>query len=106
MNSETDKIICHTASGEARVFYLTKTEKPEFLLISGKSGDETRADSEALGRIVNLCLEHGVSKRIIAKTLQGIDGGMYGTYQGKPINSKATLIAVAMSEESVIEGKV
>lgn len=59
------------------------------------------ADSEALGRLVSIALQYGVPAEAIVKTLRGINGGMYGSYQGRMVASKADLIAVALETAGV-----
>jgi len=68
----------------------------EVILTSGKAGDEANADSEALGRVVSIALQYGVPPEALVRTLRGINGGLYGTYQGRLVSSKADLIAVAL----------
>jgi ribonucleotide reductase alpha subunit len=68
----------------------------EVILTTGKAGDEANADSEALGRVVSIALQYGVPPEAIVRTLRGINGGLYGTYQGRLVSSKADLIAVAL----------
>jgi len=72
-------------------------DKPvEVMVISGRAGDEANADSEALGRVVSIALQFGVPKEAIIKTLRGLNGGLYGSYNGRLVGSKADLIAVAL----------
>src|SRR5690606_8735054 len=73
----------------------------EVFIISGKAGDEANADSEALGRVVSIALQYGVPAEAIVKTLRGINGGMYGTYQGRLVASKADIIGVALETTGV-----
>ena len=68
----------------------------EVIITSGKAGDEANADSEALGRVVSIALQHGVPPEAIVKTLRGINGGLYGNYHKRFVASKADLIAVAL----------
>jgi len=68
----------------------------EVIITSGKAGDEANADSEALGRVVSIALQHGVPPEAIIKTLRGINGGLYGNYHKRFVASKADLIAVAL----------
>ena len=72
----------------------------EVIVTSGKAGDEANADSEALGRVVSIALQYGVPPEAIIKTLRGINGGLYGSYQGRLVASKADLIAVALETAS------
>ncbi|PTA66562.1 LAGLIDADG family homing endonuclease [Deinococcus arcticus] len=87
-------------SGHRRSFLVTVNQlngKPvEVMVISGRAGDEANADSEALGRVVSIALQHGVPAQAIIKTLRGINGGLYGSYNGRLVGSKADLIAVAL----------
>lgn len=87
-------------SGHRRSFLVTVNElggKPvEVMVISGRAYDEANADSEALGRVVSIALQHGVPAQAIVKTLRGINGGLYGSYNGRLVGSKADLIAVAL----------
>ncbi len=87
-------------SGHRRSFLVTLNHlnnKPvEVLVTSGRAGDEANADSEALGRVVSIALQHGVPAAAIIKTLRGINGGLYGSYNGRLVGSKADLIAVAL----------
>lgn len=87
-------------SGHRRSFLVTVNHlnsKPvEVMVISGRAGDEANADSEALGRVVSIALQHGVPASAIVKTLRGINGGLYGSYNGRLVGSKADLIAVAL----------
>ena len=87
-------------SGHRRSFLVTVNElegKPvEVMVISGRAGDEANADSEALGRVVSIALQHGVPAQAIIHTLRGINGGLYGSYNGRLVGSKADLIAVAL----------
>jgi len=68
----------------------------EVIITTGKAGDETNADSEALGRVVSIALQYGVPPEAIIKTLRGINGGLYGSYAKRFVTSKADLIAVAL----------
>jgi len=92
-------------SGEKRGFYVTVNSQDglptEVFIVSGKAGDEANADSEALGRMVSIALQYGVPAEIVIKTLRGINGGMYGNYQGRMVASKADLLAVALETAGV-----
>ena len=87
-------------SGHRRSFLVTVNElegRPvEVMVISGRAGDEANADSEALGRVVSIALQHGVPAQALIHTLRGINGGLYGSYNGRLVGSKADLIAVAL----------
>ena len=87
-------------SGHRRSFLVTVNHlsgRPvEVMVISGRAGDEANADSEALGRVVSIALQHGVPAQAIIKTLRGLNGGLYGSYNGRLVGSKADLIAVAL----------
>jgi ribonucleoside-diphosphate reductase alpha chain len=87
-------------SGHRRSFLVTVNHlggRPvEVMVISGRAGDEANADSEALGRVVSIALQHGVPATAIIKTLRGLNGGLYGSYNGRLVGSKADLIAVAL----------
>ena len=93
------------SSGERRSFYITINKQDdlptEVFIQSGKGGEEIMADSEALGRLASIALQYGVPAEAIVKTLRGINGGMYGTYQGRMVASKADLIAVALESAGV-----
>ena len=101
----TDAVKLMLASGEHRGFYVTVNKQDglpvECFITSGKAGDEANADSEALGRVVSIALQYGVPAEAIVKTLRGINGGMYGTYQGRMVASRADLIAVALETAGV-----
>ena len=101
----TDQVKLIDASGEKRGFYVTVNKQDglptEVFIISGKGGDEANADSEALGRLVSIALQYGVPAEAIVKTLRGINGGMYGTYHGRMVASKADIIAVALETAGV-----
>ncbi len=64
--------------------YVTVTEydgKPfEVFAIIGKSGRSTTAKTEAIGRLISLCLRAGVSVKEIVDQLKGI-GGEYPVFQ-------------------------
>ncbi len=94
------------AAGTKRTFLITTNTlegKPvEIVVVSGRAGDEANADSEALGRVVSIALQYGVPAEAIQKTLRGINGGLYGSYNGRLVGSKADLIAVAL--ESTASG--
>ena len=96
----TDAVKLTLSTGEKRGFYVVVNKQDglpsEVFILSGKAGDESNADSEALGRVVSIALQYGVPAEAIVKTLRGINGGMYGTYQGRMVASKADLIAVAL----------
>ncbi len=96
----TDMVKLMTPEGQKRSFLVTVNVlegKPiEVILTSGKAGDEANADSEALGRVVSIALQYGVPPEALVRTLRGINGGLYGTYQGRLVASKADLIAVAL----------
>ncbi len=87
-------------SGHRRSFLVTVNHQgghpTEVMVISGRAGDEANADSEALGRVVSIALQYGVPAQAIIKTLRGINGGLYGSYNGRLVGSKADLIAVAL----------
>lgn len=96
----TDMVKLLSPDGGKRSFLVTVNMlggRPiEVILTSGKAGDEANADSEALGRVVSIALQYGVPPEAIVRTLRGINGGLYGTYQGRLVSSKADLIAVAL----------
>ena len=96
----TDAVKLTLPTGEKRGFYVIVNKQDglpsEVFILSGKAGDEANADSEALGRVVSIALQYGVPAEAIVKTLRGINGGMYGTYQGRMVASKADLLAVAL----------
>lgn len=101
----TDVVKLMMPTGEKRGFYVTVNKQDglptEVFIVSGKAGDEANADSEALGRMVSIALQYGVPAEAIVKTLRGINGGMYGTYQGRMAASKADLIAIALETAGV-----
>ena len=101
----TDNIKLTLPNGDKRSFYITINKRfdlpVEVFIGSGKSGEEANADSEALGRMVSIALQYGVPAEAIVKTLRGINGGMYGTYQGRMVASKADLIAIALETAGV-----
>jgi len=101
----TDVVKLTLPNGEKRGFYVTVNKQDELptevFIMSGKAGDEANADSEALGRVVSIALQYGVPAEAIVKTLRGISGGMYGTYHGRVVASKADLIAVALETAGV-----
>lgn len=101
----TDAVKLTLPSGENRGFYVVVNKQDglpsEVFILSGKAGDEANADSEALGRVVSIALQYGVPAEAIVKTLRGINGGMYGSYQGRMVASKADLIAVALETAGV-----
>jgi ribonucleotide reductase alpha subunit/intein/homing endonuclease len=96
-------------AGTKRTFLITTNSlegKPvEVVVVSGRAGDEANADSEALGRVVSIALQYGVPADAIQKTLRGINGGLYGSYNGRLVASKADLIAVAL-ESTTAQGTV
>ncbi len=102
----TDTVKLTLPNGEKRGFYVTVNKQndlpSEVFIISGKAGDEANADAEALGRLVSIALQYGVPAEAIVKTLRGINGGMYGSYQGRMVASKADLIAVALETAGLI----
>ena len=97
------------AAGTKRTFLITTNTHEgtpvEIVVVSGRAGDEANADSEALGRVVSIALQYGVPVEAIQKTLRGINGGLYGSYNGRLVASKADLIAVAL-ESTAAGGKV
>ena len=106
MHGFTDQIKLIGPDGEKRSFFVTVNangdlDPREVFVNSGKGGEEVNADSEALGRVVSIALQWGVPPEAIIKTLRGINGGMYGTYRGRIVHSRADLIAVAL--ESTLE---
>ena len=96
----TDAIKLMLPNGEKRGFFVTVNKQDglptEVFIVSGKAGDEANADSEALGRVVSIALQYGVPAEALIKTLRGINGGMYGSYHGRLVASKADLLAVAL----------
>ncbi len=96
----TDSVKLMLPTGEKRGFFVTVNKQDdlptEVFIVSGKAGDEANADSEALGRVVSIALQYGVPAEALVKTLRGINGGMYGTYHGRLVASKADLLAVAL----------
>lgn len=101
----TDTVKLMLPSGDKRGFFVTVNMQDglpaEVFIVSGKAGDEANADSEALGRVVSIALQYGVPAEALVKTLRGINGGMFGTYQGRMVASKADLIAVALETVGV-----
>lgn len=101
MHGVTDKVRLADTNGVTRGFFITVNsdaagDPREVFIISGKAGDEANGDSEALGRVVSIALQYGVPPEAVVSTLRGISGGMFGTYQGRIVTSKADLIAVAL----------
>ncbi len=96
----TDAVKLMLPNGERRGFFVTVNKQDglptEVFIVSGKAGDEANADSEALGRVVSIALQYGVPAEALIKTLRGINGGMYGSYHGRLVASKADLLAVAL----------
>jgi ribonucleoside-diphosphate reductase alpha chain len=45
---------------------------------------------------VSIALQYGVPAEALIKTMRGINGGLYGSYNGRLVGSKADLIAVAL----------
>ena len=101
----TDNVKLTLPNGDRRSFYITVNKQDELptevFINAGKAGDESNADSEALGRVVSIALQYGVPAEAVVKTLRGINGGMYGSYQGRMVASKADLIAVALETAGV-----
>jgi len=101
----TDSVKLMLPTGEKRGFFVTVNKQDdlptEVFIVSGKAGDEANADSEALGRVVSIALQYGVPAEALIKTLRGINGGMYGTYHGRLVASKADLLAVALETAGV-----
>jgi ribonucleoside-diphosphate reductase alpha chain len=101
----SDAVKLTLPNGEKRGFYVTVNKQDglpvEVFITSGKAGDEANADSEALGRVVSIALQYGVPAEALVKTLRGINGGMYGSYQGRLVASRADLIAVALETAGV-----
>lgn len=101
----TDTVKLTLPTGEKRGFYVTVNKQDELptevFIVSGKAGDESNADSEALGRVVSIALQYGVPAEALVKTLRGINGGMYGHYHGRMVASKADLIAIALETAGV-----
>jgi ribonucleoside-diphosphate reductase alpha chain len=101
----TDAVKLTLPNGEKRGFYVTVNKQAglpvEVFITSGKAGDEANADSEALGRVVSIALQYGVPAEALVKTLRGINGGMYGSYEGRLVASRADLIAVALETAGV-----
>ncbi len=93
------------ATGQRRSFLVTVNQQggkaAEVIVTSGRAGDEANADSEALGRVVSIALQYGVPVSAIVKTLRGINGGLYGSYNGRLVGSKADLVAVALETMSI-----
>ncbi len=105
LTGTTDMVkLTDLASGSKRTFLITTNTfeaKPvEIVVVSGRAGDEANADSEALGRVVSIALQYGVPAEALQKTLRGINGGLYGSYNGRLVASKADLIAVALESTS------
>jgi ribonucleoside-diphosphate reductase alpha chain len=96
----TDMVKLMTPEGHRESYLVTvnvlEGHPVEVILTTGKAGNEANADAEALGRVVSIALQHGVPPEAIIRTLRGINGGLYGTYQGRLVSSKADLIAVAL----------
>jgi len=70
----------------------------EVQMVGGRAGEESNADSEALGRVISIALQNGVSPGVLIHTLRHISGNMQGTMQGRIITSKGDMIAVAMED--------
>ena len=105
LQGQTDQVKLMLPNGDKRGFYVTVNSQDglpvEVFIASGKAGDEANADSEALGRVVSIALQYGVPAEALVKTLRGINGGMYGTYHGRMVASKADLLAVALETAGV-----
>ena len=105
LQGQTDQVKLMLPNGDKRGFYVTVNSQDglpvEVFIASGKAGDEANADSEALGRVVSIALQYGVPAEALVKTLRGINGGMYGTYHGRMVASKADLLAIALETAGV-----
>ena len=111
MHGITDKVNLVNANGVRRGFFITVNsdssgDPREVFIVSGKAGDEANGDSEALGRVVSIALQYGVPPSAVVSTLRGINGGMFGTYQGRIVTSKADLVAVALETAARENGAV
>ncbi|WP_261664176.1 adenosylcobalamin-dependent ribonucleoside-diphosphate reductase [Deinococcus sp. Marseille-Q6407] len=101
LSGVTDMVkLTDPGTGQRRSFLVTVNgmdgHPVEVLVTSGRAGDEANADSEALGRVVSIALQYGVPAGALVKTLRGINGGLFGSYNGRLVGSKADLIAVAL----------
>jgi ribonucleoside-diphosphate reductase alpha chain len=98
----TDQVHLTDDLGNRRGFFITvngdHSGVREVFITSGKAGDEANGDAEALGRVISLALQYGVPTEAIVRTLRGITGGVFGSYAGHIIASKADLVAVALSD--------
>lgn len=71
----------------------------EVILTAGRAGSLDNANAEALGRVVSLALQGGVTAARLCTTLRGINGGLMGSIRHQLITSPADLIAVALNDE-------
>lgn len=102
----TDQVHLTDDLGNRRGFFITVNGDDsgvrEVFITSGKAGDEANGDAEALGRVISIALQHGVPTEAIIRTLRGIAGGVFGSYSGHIIASKADLVAVALTDATQV----
>ena len=64
----------------------------------GKSGMDDYAYTEALGRLISLCLKKGIDYQHIVKTLKGIRGKDVSLFENEYVYSVPDAIAIALRE--------
>ncbi len=92
----TDKI--KTGEGTAYITVNEKDGEPFELFIElGKSGKDSAANAEAIGRLASLCLRSGVRVENIIRQLDGITGDSPTWDNGKTVKSVADAVAKVLS---------
>ena len=93
----TDKVTLFDSDGVRSSYLATANfDGPnlrELILVAGKGGSRAHGEAEAIGRLVSLALQSGVSTDQIVASLDGIDAGLSGSYGHRLIRSPATLAA-------------
>lgn len=87
-----------TGSGEMYIT-LNDTEEGklfEMFITIGKSGGFVASLTEAIGRLISLCIRSGVDPKLVAKQLVGIRGPRTSFWKGKLILSVPDAIGRAM----------
>lgn len=93
------RIKISTPSGGMYVLTTFYNNRPvEVFCNLGKSGMDDYAYTEALGRLVSLCLKKGIDHQHIVKTLKGIRGKDISLFRNDYVYSVPDAVAIALRE--------
>lgn len=105
----TESVKLSDSNGEQQTYLTTvnfdeHTHKPiEVIVVAGKGGSRSHGEAEAIGRLISLSLQSGVTPEDISRSLSGIDAGIFGATGKKFVKSPADLVGSIIGQAGTLD---